>query len=91
MAGEGIRVQVPFCLATALIMLTKLLRPVVALLRQQVVRLVMYLKNILVMAETHELLQTHLQLTMSLLTNLGFMLNLSVFSHLADNWSFWVS
>ena len=68
--------SLPFGLATAPITFTELLRPVVAFLRQQGVRLVVYLDGILVMAGTQELLQTHLQLTMSLLTNLGFMVNL---------------
>lgn len=68
--------SLPFGLATAPITFTKLLRPVVAFLRQQGVRLVVYLDDILLMAETQELLQQHLRLTMSLLTDLGFMLNL---------------
>ncbi len=68
--------SLPFGLATAPITFTKLLRPVVAYLRQQGVRLVVYLDDILLMAETPELLQQHIQLTMSLLTDLGFILNL---------------
>lgn len=68
--------SLPFGLATAPITFTKLLRPVVAYLRQQGVRLVVYLDDILLMADTQELLQQHLQLTMSQLTDLGFMLNL---------------
>ena len=68
--------SLPFGLATAPITFTKLLRPVVAYLRQQGVRLVVYLDDILLMADTQDLLQQHLQITMSQLTDLGFMLNL---------------
>ena len=68
--------SLPFGLATAPLTFTKLLRPVVAFLRQQGVRLVVYLDDILLMAETPELLQQHLRLTMTLLTDLGLLLNL---------------
>ena len=68
--------SLPFGLASAPLAFTKLLRPVVAFLRQRGVRLVVYLDDILLMAETPELLQQHLQLTTSLLTDLGFLLNL---------------
>ena len=44
--------SLPFGLATAPITFTKLFRPVVAYLRQQGVHLVVYLDNILLMADT---------------------------------------
>ena len=67
--------SLPFGLAPAPLVFTKLLRPVVASLRQQGVRLVIYLDDILVMAESRDLLQQHVCLTSSVLTNLGFLLN----------------
>ena len=48
----------------------------VSFLRQQGVRLVIYLDDLLLMAETQELLQQQLHHIMSLLTKLGFLLNL---------------
>ena len=65
----------PFGLAPAPLVFTKLLRPVVAFLRQRGVRLVVYLDDFLLMAETQKLLRQQVEMTSSLLTSLGFLLN----------------
>ena len=76
MEGNSLQVQtLPFGLATALITFTKLLRPVAAHLRSQGIRLLIYLDNILLAAQT-SVLATHQMLIMTnLLESLGFKLN----------------
>jgi len=54
---------------------TKLLKPVLARLRHQGVRLIMYLDNMLVMAQSREELESHLSQITSLLELLGFVVN----------------
>ena len=51
------------------------IKPVAALLREHGVRLVVYIDDILVMAETKELAAEHTTLLASLLKNLGFLLS----------------
>ena len=65
----------PFGLASEPLVFTKILRPVVALLRKQGVRLIIYLDDILIMAESVEFPKTHANLAVSLLVSLGFMIN----------------
>ena len=67
--------SLPFGLTPAPLVFTKLLGPVVASLQQQGVRLVIYLDDLLLMAKSQDLLRQHVHLTTSLLTNLGFLLN----------------
>ena len=67
--------SLPFGLAPAPLIFTKLLKPIASFLRSQGVRLLVYLDDILLMAPSECLLKEHLALTMSLLENLGFLLN----------------
>ena len=65
----------PFGLSCAPRVFTKLLKPVVAHLRSQGVRLVIYLDDLLIIGDTESHLQQHLKMTMDLLESLGFLLN----------------
>ena len=67
--------SLPFGLATAPRTFTKFLRLVAAEMRRKGVRLVMYLDDILVMAQTMEGLKEHLSQIASVLQSLGFTLN----------------
>ena len=67
--------SLPFGLATAPRTFTKLLRPVAAEMRRKGVRLVLYLDDILVMAQTREGLKEHRSQIASVLQSLGFTLN----------------
>ena len=67
--------SLPFGLATASRIFTKLLRPVVVEMRRKGIRLVMYLDNTLVMAQTRESLKEHLSQMASVLQSLGFTVN----------------
>ena len=67
--------SLPFGLAPALLIFTKLLKPVAVFLRSQGVRLIIYLDNILLMASTPTLLRSYISLTSHVLTHLGFILN----------------
>ena len=64
-----------FGLATAPRTFTKLLRPVAVEMRRKGVRLIMYLDDTLVMAQTRESLKEHLSQMASVLQSLGFTLN----------------
>lgn len=72
----------PFGLSSAPWAFTKLLRPVVAFLRSMGVRLVIYLDDLLILNESYEDLREQLILIRSLLSNLGFVVNVekSVFN-----------
>ena len=65
----------PFGLATGPRVFTKLMRPVVTCLRQQGIRLVQYLDDTLLVAESPEALKAHLRKAANLLEELGFLLN----------------
>ena len=65
----------PFGLATAPRVFTKLMKPVIALLRQRGFRLIIYLDNILLMAESHHLALFQAASTLNLLESLGFLFN----------------
>ncbi|KAM4770877.1 LOW QUALITY PROTEIN: uncharacterized protein WCC33_002647 [Rhinophrynus dorsalis] len=65
----------PFGLSSAPWCFTKLLKPVVSLLRSRGVRLIIYLDDMLLMSQDRELLCTHMDWTIRLLTELGFLLN----------------
>ena len=65
----------PFGLATSPREFTKLLRPVVALLRQRGVKLQFYLDNWLIRADTPEQAQLHAQTTIRMLQFLGWIIN----------------
>ena len=66
----------PFGLSSAPFVFTKLLKPVVTVLRQVGVRLVLYLDNMIIMARSENEAQTHLASAMHVLTALGVILNL---------------
>ena len=65
----------PFGLATAPRVFTKLMKPVVTCRRQQGIRLVQYLDDTLLVAESPEALKAHLRKAANLLEELGFSLN----------------
>ena len=65
----------PFGLATSPWEFTKLLRPVVSLLRQQGVKLHVYLDDWLIRADTSEEAQLHAQTTIKVLQFLGWIIN----------------
>jgi hypothetical protein len=65
----------PFGLATAPRVFTKLMKPVVGALRQRGIRLIIYLDDILIMAESHDLALHHAASTLNLLEGLGFIVN----------------
>ena len=66
----------PFGLSSAPYVFTKLLKPVVAILRRLGIRVVLYLDDMLIMASSKEEARAHLATAMHLLTALGFILNL---------------
>ena len=65
----------PFRLASAQCVFTKILKPIVGLLKKQGIRLIIYLDDILLMASTAETLSHHVTLTVALLGLLGFVAN----------------
>ena len=66
----------PFGLCSAPRVFTKLLRPVMAHLRFQGLRTVIYLDDMLIMAEDQERLAQQIQKSLTLLENLGFIINI---------------
>ena len=65
----------PFGLSSAPWVFTKTTRPVVATLQELGLRLIIYIYDILVMAETETLLTDHITAVIYLLENLGFVIN----------------
>ncbi|XP_064476275.1 uncharacterized protein LOC135390510 [Ornithodoros turicata] len=65
----------PFGLCTAPRVFTKLMKPVVAYLRAQGIRLVIYLDDILLMDQSARCLLCSVQLVLNLLRSLGFVVN----------------
>ena len=65
----------PFGLSTAPRIFTKLLRPVVGLLRSRGVRCVIYLDDILILAQRKDMLLHQTAATLELLESLGFLMN----------------
>ena len=66
----------PFGLGPAPMVFTKLLKPVVSYLRLQGIRILVYLDDMLLMAQSVNVLETHVQTTIRLLCCLGFILNI---------------
>ena len=67
----------PFGLSCAPWVFTKTMKAVVTILREKGVRLIIYIDDILVMAESETLLKDHTAGIIYLLENLGFVINLS--------------
>jgi len=67
--------SLPFGLATPPRTFTKLLKPVAARLRQQGLRVVFYIDDILLMSTSVEELETHMGILASSLEELGFLMN----------------
>ena len=65
----------PFRLASAVRIYTKLMKPVVSLLRKSGIRLIIYLNDILLMAESPEKLTQARDSTFFFLQSLGFVIN----------------
>ena len=72
----------PFGLSSAPQTFTKLLKPVVSTLRRLGVRIILYLDDMLIMAQCKHEIKVHLATTMELLCALGFIINMkkSVFT-----------
>ena len=74
--GPTLRVPVlPFGLAPAPRVFTKVLRPVVATLCQMGIRLVIYIDDVLIMAESEDISSAHCQMVLDLLLCLSFSLS----------------
>ena len=67
--------SLPFSLAPAPLVFTKLMKPIVSLLRTWGIRILLYLDDMLIMAKSPELLNQHLQVITALMAQLGFILN----------------
>ena len=65
----------PFGLASALRVFAKIMKPVVGLLRQLGIRVIVYLDDLLIMAESPPLARTHVNLALNLFGGLGFSVN----------------
>ena len=65
----------PFGLASAPRTFSKLLKPVVAQLRKMGIRLIIYLDDMLIMAESRDLAIEHTTIAVNLLSSLSFVLN----------------
>ena len=65
----------PFGLCTAPRVFTKILKPAVEMLRSLSIRLVIYMDDMLLMADSKQKLAEHIQSTLFLLKNLGFIVN----------------
>jgi len=66
----------PFGLSCAPWAFTKVMKPVAIFLRSMGVRMVVYIDDILLMADTAAQVKTHLEALMFLLTSLGFVINM---------------
>ena len=74
--GESYQfVTMPFSLNVAPLVFTKLMKPVIAWLRGQGVRMIIFLDDILVLAPTIDTLNQHARMTINLLETLGFLIN----------------
>lgn len=65
----------PFGVTSAPRLFTKVLRPVIGLLRRQGIRCVIYLDDLLIMASSEEEAKRHTARALELLTTLGFLIN----------------
>ena len=65
----------PFDLSSTSRVFTKIMKPVVALLRQLGIRMIIYLDDLLIMAQSQDLLNCHVSTVRNLLENLGFIIN----------------
>ena len=65
----------PFGLSSAPRVFTKTMKPVVALLRQLGLRMIIYLDDLLIMAQSQDLLNCHVSTVRNLLENLGFIIS----------------
>ena len=65
----------PFGLASAPRVFTKLLKSVLSVLRQRGIRLIAYLEDFLIMAESKQLALQHAATTLNILEGLGFVIN----------------
>ena len=66
----------PFGLASAPRTFTKIMKPVVATLRNLGIRLIIYLDDLLILADSEQTARLHLATAQNLLENLGFIINL---------------
>ena len=66
----------PFGLASAPRTFTKIMKPVVATLRNLGIRLIIYVDDLLILADSEQTARLHLATAQNLLENLGFVINL---------------
>lgn len=67
--------SLPFGLATAPRVFTKVMKPALSALRAQGIRLISYLDDILIMSSTQSEARIHLEKSITLLERLGFLIN----------------
>ena len=83
----------PFGLSCAPWVFTKITKAVTAVLREISIRLIIYIDDMLIMAESEILLRDHIQGVIYLLENLGFVINflksLLEPRRIIDFWGFW--
>ena len=65
----------PFGLNSAPYIFTKLMKPVIAILRRLGIRAILYLDDLLIMAQSREEAKRHLATALELITALGFIIN----------------
>lgn len=75
LAGDSLRVVLPFGLSAAPRVFTKVLKPALAALRAAGIRLVAYLDDFLTIRRSKEDVEAAFQKTMNLLRSLGFVIN----------------
>lgn len=75
----------PFGLNCAPLVFTKILKPVVKLLRQKGVLLVVYLDDFLILGKSYDECEYNVTLTLKLLTHLGFLINYAKCSLIPNN------
>ena len=66
----------PFGLSSAPCTFTKIMKPVVAMLRKLGIRVVLYLDDMLVLSRCESTAKSHVQIAMNLLSSLGFIINM---------------
>ena len=75
-AGSDIRLRcLPFGLSSAPRVFTKLLNPILALIRQRGFRIIVYLDDMMLMARSPQVLMSQLRALLQILQLLGFMIN----------------
>lgn len=73
--------SLPFCLSSAPFIFTKLMKPIVTILRKLGIRPILYLDDMLVMAPIKEEVRKHLATALELPIALGLVINMKKVKH----------